>query len=319
MIEHDVRRMLERLVDYAGLFPPAKLPMERTVSNFADYRGSAQSWMLGRLIVPIARLVEFEEVAGGMLPRSSSSDGWRISGLLPPAEAPDTRDLSAAMQAVASFNMRHSAAELGFAKIDTLEVRCGCCDSIEAVAKILPPGIVTYVELSVDDQLESNLDAIAAGRDRLRAKIRTGGVTPELIPAPEIVLRFVAACVEKGVPFKATAGLHHPIRAANPLTYERDPDVAYMHGFVNLLLATGGLLTGQLDEEGALALLDETDPSAFRVDADRGWCWGAVALGQAEIEQTRSRGLVSFGSCSFIEPVEDLQALGHSLCLTTGC
>ena len=47
-----VQRLLEHLIDYAGLFPPAKLDMGPTLANYARHRGSAHAWMLGRLIIP---------------------------------------------------------------------------------------------------------------------------------------------------------------------------------------------------------------------------------------------------------------------------
>jgi hypothetical protein len=53
-----------------------------------------------------------------------------------------------------------------------------------------------------------------------RAKIRTGGVTADVIPSVEQIAEFLAACAEANVPFKATAGLHHPLRSVQQLRYE---------------------------------------------------------------------------------------------------
>src|SRR6185503_6096765 len=68
------------------------------------------------------------------------------------------------------------------------------------------------------------------------AKVRTGGVTPEAFPAPGKLAEFISACHGAGVPFKATAGLHHPVRAEYPLTYEPGCPRGVMHGFLNVFL-----------------------------------------------------------------------------------
>ena len=65
--------LLAQLIDYAGLFPPAKLDMGPTVRNYADYVAGDDAWMLGRLIVPVGRLEEFEAAAAAeQLPSASN-------------------------------------------------------------------------------------------------------------------------------------------------------------------------------------------------------------------------------------------------------
>jgi hypothetical protein len=53
--------LLRDLIDYAGLFPPASLDMAAAVANYDSYSRSEWNWILGRFIVPVARLGEFEE------------------------------------------------------------------------------------------------------------------------------------------------------------------------------------------------------------------------------------------------------------------
>lgn len=64
-----IRFLLENLIDYAGLFPPAELTMAEAVRNYAAYRHSEHNWMLGRFIVPASRLQEFEQAAASCWPR----------------------------------------------------------------------------------------------------------------------------------------------------------------------------------------------------------------------------------------------------------
>jgi hypothetical protein len=137
------------------------------------------------------------------------------------------------------------------------------------------------------------------------AKFRAGGVTPEAIPAVQELAGFIVACAERRLPFKVTAGLHHPIRALHSLTYRPDAPRAIMHGFLNVFLAAAFAWQGERDIEPILA---ETDPDAFRF----GECaqWRDWSLDAYQIREVRQRFAHSFGSCSFEEPVEGLQALG---------
>ena len=137
------------------------------------------------------------------------------------------------------------------------------------------------------------------------AKLRTGGVKPEAIPAVGDVAAFIVACAERRLPFKATAGLHHPVRAPHPLTYEADAPRAVMHGFLNVFLAAAFAWHGDRDLEPVLA---ETDPAAFRFDERAHW--RDRSLDADQVREARQQFAHSFGSCSFEEPVRDLEALG---------
>ena len=146
----------------------------------------------------------------------------------------------------------------------------------------LPPEV--YVEVTLDDAVEEQLDALAARG--LRAKARCGGAT---VLSVAQLARLVRGCRERGLVFKATAGLHHAIR--------RDGE----HGFLNLLAAA---VFG--DEEEAL---EERDADAFALTAN-GFAWRDRSAGPEELAAARRDRLHSIGSCSFFEPVEELEALG---------
>ncbi|MFT3881421.1 MAG: hypothetical protein QM703_17370 [Gemmatales bacterium] len=137
------------------------------------------------------------------------------------------------------------------------------------------------------------------------AKIRTGSVKPEGIPSIEEVATFILACAELKLPFKATAGLHHPIRAEYALTYEANSPRAVMHGFLNVFLAAAFAWAG---ETNIIPILSETDPKAFRFDDLTHWRDRSLTV--AQLQEARQRFIHSFGSCSFTEPVEDLQKWG---------
>jgi len=136
------------------------------------------------------------------------------------------------------------------------------------------------------------------------AKIRTGGVKPDAIPSVEAVAEFIRACAQRRLPFKATAGLHHPVRSMFPLTYEPGAPRAVMHGFLNVFLAAAFAWHGRLAIEPVLA---ETDSTAFRFDNRAHWRdW---SLDAAQVREARTQFAHAFGSCSFEEPVHDLQVL----------
>jgi len=120
-----------------------------------------------------------------------------------------------------------------------------------------------------------------------RAKIRLGGDT---YPEPAPVADFLRRCAAARVPFKATAGLHHPLR--NPP----------MHGFVNLFLASALAWRG----EDPLSTL-ETAEFHFGDDAVR---WQNHTVTVDQLRDVREHFAISFGSCSFTEPIDDLKALG---------
>jgi hypothetical protein len=155
-----------------------------------------------------------------------------------------------------------------------------------------------YCEVPIQE-----LDAVQ--RAGCFAKLRTGATTPQAIPAIEEVAAFILACAERRLAFKATAGLHHPVRAAHALTYEANAPQATMHGFLNVFLAAAFAWHGERDIEPILA---ETDPAAFRFDEFAHWRDQRLRI--AQIQEARSHFAHSFGSCSFEEPVADLEALG---------
>jgi len=216
-----LRALLEHLIDYAGLFPPAALSMEDAIRNYARYREGEYAWALGPFIVPKERVDE--------VPREFPLSILGVD---------EVKDLDSA----------HEGA---------------------------------FVEIT-DTSLLPELK-----KRGLRAKIRTGG---DSVPSIEQVANFIRACKNAGIAFKATAGLHHPIRNGA------------MHGFVNVFLAA-------VMVERAEEILAEEDPKVF-VFGDDGVAWRGHAVTTDAITNMRRDFALSFGSCSFEEPIDDLKELG---------
>lgn len=246
-----LKELLSGLIDYAGLFPPAKLPLETALDNFRAYRADEFSWFLRSFVVPAANINSVPESMNGAISVLSDLD----------------------------------------------ENRAASIESTRPVKSQRP----VYCEVPLD-KLEM-LDAVK--NLGCFAKVRTGGLKPEAIPSTADLAQFILACADRSLAFKATAGLHHPVRAVHALTYEDGAPQALMHGFLNVVMAAAFAWRGEREIEPILA---ETDPSAFSFgDQAR---WRELSLSLDEIRKARQNFFHSVGSCSFEEPLQDLEKLG---------
>ena len=293
-----VEVLLSRLIDYAALFPPAGLAMLPAVTNYDSYLASEYSWMLGRFIVPAGRLNEFDEVLG-RLPVADSKR-WGLSALL-------GTDPSADMARIVDFNSRASGSGSGrSAVVESVEVKADDPADVARKAGIVPREFTAYFEIP---PAAHEGECVAAIADcGCRAKIRTGGETPDKFPDSARLIEFVRLCANAKVPFKATAGLHHPIRLVHRFTYQPDSPSGMMHGFLNVFLVAAFVKAG-METHPAMELLEEQSAAALQFDSG-GVEWRGHRLNCQQIAVARQDFSVSFGSCSFTEPVDDLRSLG---------
>ena len=252
-------------------------------------------WMLGRFVVASLRLEELiaaleRDDAPGPLPVSVVLDGEPGSAL-------------AAVRALAGAH----AARIDVEALETTAPLDAVAQAYESVE--LPREPELYLELDVTDPIA--IEAALLGLSRYReaserdvgAKVRCGGASADAVPTPAHLARFIALANALGVPYKATAGLHHPVRHFNA-------EAGYVqHGFLNLAGAAVLARAHGLDERALETLIDDQDPSHFKLDGER-FSWCGVTAHAGEIGAARLRGLRSYGSCSFEEPVADLLELG---------
>lgn len=231
MMPGSLRELLTEVIDYAGLFPPAGLPLAEVTGNYRRYRLTPHAWLLNRLVLPGEKLREVE----------LESD-WHVSAVVNGEPGPLPQ------------------------QVECLETRSGG-------------------RLSLPTYCEAPLETVRDGY----AKIRTIGLSADDLA------EFLYEAAQRRVAFKATAGLHHPMRADT-------------HGFLNLFAAAIFAWRG-MDRTTLRLVLNETDPAAFIfLDEEMQWReWRATA---ADVRQIRQDFAHSFGSCSFEEPVEGLRALG---------
>jgi hypothetical protein len=181
---------------------------------------------------------------------------------------------------------------------DVCEIKVASASDVPAVM----PGVIAYYELPVTE------DPAPLGGTTGRAKVRTGGLTADAFPSSAALAAFIARCAASKVPFKATAGLHHPLRSVQRCTYAADSPSALMHGFVNVFLAAARLWCGASEAE-AVETLEEQSPSAFAWE-DAAVAWHRQRLTVEQLRTAREQFAISFGSCSFEEPIRELQQLG---------
>ncbi len=304
------RALFERLIDDAGLFPPAELAMPTALRHQYRHRESAYGWMSGRFVVAASRLREFA--------------ASRRAGD-PPIDLSVTLD--AGMSGAKGDTIRADLhridriAELPGVSVSSLEARLpNIAFGDAAMQRIVADIAERYPSSDIAFWYESTYDGgwrsapdewlavIADARGTapanvaLGAKVRCGGAAPGATPSVEDLAAFVVAARAHDVRWKASAGLHHPVRGM-----AADHGVP-QHGFLNLFFAAVALHAGALDASRVVDVLAETDPRAFVVDPAHA-AWRDVRVEAEAIAAARER-CVAFGSCSFAEPVNDLRELG---------
>jgi hypothetical protein len=276
-----VQALLSEAIDYAGLFPPASLDFERTAENYAAYRTGKDAWALGRFVLPAARVAEFADRWPERL------RAWPITLLL-------GADFDAELRL---------AVDLGL-QLEAVECRPPRLDEIGQIRMRLP-GARLFVEAPANVSLDELLTAVAAAE--ACAKLRTGGITPEAIPTPDGVAAFLVGCARRKLRFKATAGLHHAVRGEYRLRYEPHSASAIMHGFVNFFLAAAAAYQGG-DGVDVVAILSEQDPKSLSANT-RELRWREHNFDAETIQTVRTKFAISFGSCSFEEPLAEMRSM----------
>lgn len=304
------RALFEWLVDDASLFPPAQLAMLPALRAHARHAESAYWWVGGRFVVAASRLGEFESVRDPAV-------AIDLTVVLDAAAAGAKGDAIRADLA----RIDH-AGELAGVTIGAVEARIPGpaldADDLRRIAALVAERwptteIAFWYETSYDagwvTPPDSWLASLASARCdapahvTLGAKVRCGGTRPGQTPSVDDLAAFVVAAHTHDVPWKATAGLHHPYRGMGGVAGGVVP-----HGFVNLFFAGCALHAGALEPSRVAAVLAEEDARAFVVDPTH-LAWRDSRIEAKQVAAARER-CVSFGSCSFAEPVNDLRELG---------
>lgn len=310
-----LRPLLDRWLDYAGLFPPAGLKMFPAVRTYRRHREGPHAWMLARFICPVARL---EELVEARREAGAADEPWILSTLAP--SEPGAESFARGLATPIHRARRFAVSQVPLTP-DTLETALPPAlapGETEAVVSATADAVLAeetpydhlFLEIPRGEAWRDRVRAVAGAASRWNArgsgqvglKIRMGGDTPDAVPSPADTAAFLAEAHAAGVPLKATAGLHHPVRH-----HAAGGRHAPMHGFLNLFFAAALLREGATPDELVRVLCDE-DPHAFDLGPQP--AWRDRPLTPAALADTRRGFMLSVGSCSFDEPVEDLIALG---------
>ena len=289
-----MRAAFAALIDYAGLFPPASLSLAQSANEYHAARRGTYSWMLGRFVVPASMLAS-DAVLGGPFSVIVEPNAGALRGVA------ERRNAGVPVDAL-EIPLQRSVSPLRdrLSPDEILDI-AGALEADLSVTGLRDvPAFVEIPRARPWQGMEAQTLATLA-RLGLCGKVRCGGVTADAFPSIEDLAEFVAAAADGRTRFKATAGLHHPVR-------HRDAATGFtMHGFLNLLAAAA--LAPRVPIDTLRSILAEEDAAAFQF-TDSSFSWRDRSASVDELKQLRTDAFVGYGSCSFAEPIEDLTAMG---------
>jgi hypothetical protein len=247
---------LSGLFDDASQFPPNSADLDSAVEEHGAWREGEWADLVGRFLIPLGRL---ETLPGDR--------AWELGIIVPEDASPACA-------------------------VDALGRTSAVVTAVEMSAAADPAAIAAWREAFPDADLflEGRAEAVGAIRGMgAKAKVRCGGVTADAVPRPDDLAAFITTCAALGVPFKATAGLHQPLR------HYDESFRCHQYGFLNVWAAT------------ALAL--EHAPADLLLRALVAEDLETLRLEELDLHTARER-FTAFGTCSLDEPISALIDLG---------
>jgi len=298
-----LHHFLYKLIDYAGLFPPAKLEIEPSLKNYAEYIKSTDKWMMSQFIIPVSRL---DEIPTGLMKKYSENFPLRLSLI----SGDICNDIATVNKFIKMNN--NSTIFTGYeSRISDLAMFSQNLLDVQKLGQDQNLNFESFYEVSPNDswinQMNEVVSIISAFNARYEAgvgfKLRCGGVEANMFPPADNIAQAILACRDASVSMKFTAGLHHPVRHYSESVKTK------MYGFFNIFI--GGMIADKfnLEADALTTILLDENPENFTFD-DNGLHWKTYSISSLEIQNYRQEAFISFGSCSFNEPREDLQQLG---------
>jgi hypothetical protein len=290
--------VLTGLIDDAALFPPGNAALPAALREHARRAGGQFAYVAGPFVVPARRLAD---MVTAQRADASAEMPQRVSVLV------DYERLDEAFEQIERALSCESRPQIEAVELRIPSVGDAVSGLLRAFRLLSPLTSAVFVEssqMAMPGEARRLTDAIAALGTKngfaVGAKVRTGGVERDAVPPSTLVAEFIEAAQCSDVSWKATAGLHHPLRDRY--------GTQTMHGFLNLLVATAAAYTG--DAHGAeLVELLESNPDEIEL-TPAAFVWGERRFETAVVAAVRRDRFRSFGSCSFDEPLDALRALG---------
>lgn len=330
MVTPVMKALLTELIDYAGLFPPAKLSMTEAIQNYFAYRDSPHGWILARFICPATRLGELASVLSSW-EQELASRPLRLA--ITCSSAPTTDEFFSTLEreilAIKEFHELHQSrvhVELLECKmpqslfsanaVTSTQVKSFLDDFIDFIDDELNWTLHPFLEPQFNEHWEKSLATLFSGFaqhydsrslwTRKHAlppgiKLRCGGTLLPQPPSPAQVAHVLVHGSNADMSFKATAGLHHPLPQVDVTRGLTE------HGFLNVFIAAILAFTRSVSEDVLQALLTDSKIENFTFEDDT-IRWKHHELHVKEITEARQK-IISFGSCDFLEPIDELKRL----------
>lgn len=315
---------MQEIIDYAGLFPPADLSLDTSIQKYNQYRKSEEAWMLSRFIIPADRLAELTPYRETLFSEGEPF-AFSILGKRTETVSDYKEYLRHMANVLEKFHEDHEAR----VTTDVLELKLPR-EAVFASDKELLTDLYNDTAQFVDEKdvfphdifyegifnknWEKEIGLILESLNTYNSnssgqkvssgfKLRCGGTESSMFPSIEQVAFTLNKVRKENIALKCTAGLHHPIRHYDYTIKTK------MYGFINVF---GGAMLGyahDFSDKKMTEVLGEEDAEHFDFTAD-GFRWKDFEVSTDDIEELRKVALISFGSCSFDEPREDLRQLG---------
>jgi len=294
--------LLAHSIDYAGMFPPCSLGLDSALRNQAEYVRSPDAWMLGAFVLPAEQF----DATKQLLSQFDAQHPLRVAALAPKTATPDAflEALDDADAATRSLS-RHNVDLISISHLEMFLPKDIDVASLNEARSIV--GDLPVFWEAPPDRAEQTIALLAefnsdADSPTFGYKLRTGGVTADAFPTSMQIAKALVTPATHQLPLKFTAGLHHPLRQ-----YREEVETK-MHGFLNVLGAAVLAAEHRWDANQTAIMLDEENADSFSFTDDF-FAWREWRIDTKRLQYRRGF-VVSFGSCSFDEPRDDLRALG---------
>lgn len=312
-----LQNFTSKLIDYAGLFPPANLELKSAFINYLEYiTKSSNSWILGKFICPVSKLAELDKLIQDEKIVFTKQISFSVLGSSSVHSSEFLDSVSHDVSLISDFKSKYS----GKINVEAFEIRLpndlfsingdnALYEIIKLTAEKLDKINGKQIPIFFEAQPNENLSALAEALGKFYKsggkagyKLRTGGVEASAIPPSEKIAFAIRTCFDSEIPMKCTAGLHHPIRHYNAGVKTK------MHGFINVFGAGILNVCFNLSENVITEILDDENAGNFHF-SDSSFGWKEYHVLASRVREAREQFVVSYGSCSFDEPVEDLKKL----------